>query len=172
MTFVLDMDKAVSAARRVELLLMDCDGVMTDGRLYFTSAGEEMKVFHVRDGQGIAAWHAAGFHSGIISGRGAGPILECRARELGISHVLTCSKDKAEDLHSILGSTGLEAEQVAFIGDDVGDLPVLSKVGFPVGVADCAEELHQRIVWKTSKPGGHGAVRELVDFILAAKSNQ
>ena len=165
-----DSDRVVSAARKVKLVLTDCDGVMTDGRLYFTASGEEMKVFNVRDGQGFASWHAAGFQSGIISGRGAAMILEKRAAELGMSFVYTSSKDKSADLDRILESVGLGLEDVAFMGDDIGDIPALSRVGFPAAVADCAPAIEPHVIWKSKKEGGKGAVRELIDFILAAKS--
>ena len=92
----------VERARKIKLLLMDCDGVLTDGRLYFSARGEELKVFHVRDGQGLATWHKAGFRSGIISGRDAEEILRRRVQELGIHYLKTGSTDKARDLSAIL----------------------------------------------------------------------
>lgn len=162
--------EAIDAARRVKILLMDCDGVMTDGSLYFGSDGEELKVFNVRDGQGISMWHAAGFDSGIISGRGAAKILERRAAELGMKFVRTLSRDKSADLEEILGLSGASAEEVAFIGDDVGDIPILRKVGFPVAVGDAIEDLKSEALHITQLQGGHGAVRELIELLLAAKS--
>lgn len=164
------MDARLSAAaRKVRLLLMDCDGVLTDGRLYLTASGEEMKVFHVRDGQGIAFWHAHGFESGIISGRGAAAVLERRARELGMAYLKTSSADKSADLDRILSAAGADESEVAYIGDDTADIPVLRRVGFPVAVADCAHTLLDHVVWRTVAPGGRGAVRELVDLLLRAK---
>lgn len=159
----------LGAARRVTLLLMDCDGVLTDGKIYFSAVGEVMKVFHVRDGQGIASWHAAGFTSGIISGRGAVDILESRARELGMSHVVSSSKDKAEDLQRIVASAGVPLQEVAYIGDDIGDLPALKMVGFPVAVGDAVEDVKALSIYQTSCKGGHGAVREVTDLLLASK---
>src|SRR5215210_6057294 len=95
-------DEIIVRAKKIKLLLMDCDGVLTDGRLYFTERGEEMKVFHVRDGQGLNLWHRAGFRSGIISGRNAEKILEKRANELGMHYIKSGSLDKAKDFEDIL----------------------------------------------------------------------
>lgn len=160
----------ITKAGKIKLLLMDCDGVLTDGRLYFTQNGEEMKVFHVRDGQGIALWHKAGFHSGIITGRGAEKILKVRAAELGMHYLRADSQNKAIDLEIILQDAGVEADEVAYIGDDVGDICLLEKVGFPVAVADAAPEIFHHAVYITYQPGGFGAVREITDLLLGAKA--
>lgn len=159
----------VEAARKVRLLLMDCDGVLTDGRLYFGSAGEVMKVFHVRDGQGIARWHSAGFESGIVTGRGAKEVLEQRARELRIKHLRCDVVDKGGEVSNLIAETGVTPEEVAFIGDDLGDMPALRVVGFPAVVSDAESDVARLAIWRSSRRGGFGAVRELVDFILAAK---
>jgi 3-deoxy-D-manno-octulosonate 8-phosphate phosphatase (KDO 8-P phosphatase) len=160
----------ISRARRVKLLLMDCDGVLTDGRLYFTEKGEELKVFHVRDGQGLALWHKAGFPSGIITGRDAKKILEARAAELGIHYLRTRSEDKTKDFEDILRDAQVSAEEVAYIGDDLGDICLMEKVGFPVAVADAAAEVFPYIIYRTEKTGGMGAVREVTDLLLSAKT--
>jgi 3-deoxy-D-manno-octulosonate 8-phosphate phosphatase (KDO 8-P phosphatase) len=157
-------------AKKVKLLLMDCDGVLTDGRLYFSERGEELKVFHVRDGQGLANWHKAGFQSGIITGRDAEKILHLRATELGIHYIKTCSLDKVRDFEDILQLAEVSSEEAAFIGDDIGDTCLLRKVGFPVVVADAAFEAIPDAILKTKANGGYGAVRELIDLILHAKS--
>lgn len=164
-------EHVADAARRVRILLMDCDGVLTDGRLYFGPDGEELKVFHVRDGQGIADWHAAGFESGIISGRGSEKILERRAAELGIKHVRTSSRDKSADLDQILSISEASPREVAFIGDDLGDIPIMSRVGFPVAVGDAADEVKRIAMHTTLLHGGFGAVRELIELILRTKSS-
>ena len=164
-----NMDELKTRANRVKLLLMDCDGVMTDGRLYFSSEGEAMKVFHVRDGQGIVDWHRAGFKSGVISGRGAEDILRRRCEELGTEFLHTNSKDKTVDLQNILNATGLSLEEVAFIGDDRGDIEILKVVGFPVAVADAIPELDDLAILKTTSDGGKGAIRELIDLLLGLK---
>ncbi|MBS1798185.1 MAG: HAD hydrolase family protein [Acidobacteria bacterium] len=156
-------------ARRVKLLLMDCDGVLTDGRLYFTSNGEEMKVFNVRDGQGLASWHRAGYRSGIITGRDGEKILRARAAELNISHLKVRSRDKAKDFAEIIEAEAVKPEDVAYIGDDIGDICLMKLVGFPVAVADAAGEVFPYVIHTTEKKGGRGAVRELTDLLLAAK---
>ena len=152
---------------KIQLLLMDCDGVLTDGRLYFSSRGEEMKVFDVRDGQGIVLWHRAGFKSGIISGRGASEIINRRAEELGIAFVRTSSPDKVRDLEAIVDELGLAMNEVAFIGDDIGDIDVMKRVGFAVAVADAVDETKAVAAYVTTAKGGRGAVREVVDMLLA-----
>ena len=157
-------------ARKIKLLLMDCDGVLTDGRLYYTEAGETMKVFHVRDGQGLVSWHQAGFRSGIITGRGAEKILKERANELGIHHIKARSQDKAKDFLDILQIENLKADEVAYLGDDLGDICLLEKVGLPIAVADASEKIVPYIIYRTTKRGGHGAVREVTDLLLEAKT--
>lgn len=164
-------DEIIDRALNVRLLLMDCDGVLTDGRLYFTSAGESMKVFHVRDGQGLALWHSKGLKSGIITGRGSGDVLHLRANELGIEHVRTNSTDKIADFKQIAELTGVSASETAFIGDDVGDIDLLKLVGLPATVADASDAVLPHIKYQTANLGGHGAVRELIDMILHVKSS-
>lgn len=156
---------------KVVLLLMDCDGVLTDGRLYFSAAGEELKVFHVRDGQGLALWHKAGFRSGIISGRDAGEIIDRRSDELGINFVKVKSADKCVDFNSIIEEAGVTADQVAFIGDDLGDVELMRIVGLPVAVADAAEVAKKRAAYITKTPGGYGAVREVIDLLLRSRTS-
>ncbi len=163
-------DELIDRARKIKLLLMDCDGVLTDGRLYFTEKGETMKVFHVRDGQGLALWHKAGFRSGIITGRDARKIIEARAAELGIHYIKARSQDKAKDFEDILRDAGVTAEEVAYIGDDVGDISLMEKVGLPIAVADAVSEVFSYIIYKTEKQGGLGAVREVTDLLLKAKN--
>lgn len=159
----------IDRAKKIKLLLMDCDGVLTDGRLYFSERGEELKVFHVRDGQGLASWHAAGFISGVISGRDARNIIERRAIELGIHYIKTCSPDKVKDLKDIMLDAQVNYDEVAYIGDDIGDICVMKKVGFPVAVGDAANEVLSEVMYKTNSKGGYGAVREVTDLILLSK---
>jgi 3-deoxy-D-manno-octulosonate 8-phosphate phosphatase (KDO 8-P phosphatase) len=162
-------DETIERAKKIKLLLMDCDGVLTDGRLYFTENGEAMKVFHVRDGQGLALWHKAGFRSGIISGRNAEKILKSRAIELGIHYVKVCSFDKAKDFADILQDAKVASEEVAYIGDDIGDACLMKKVGLPIAVADAVSELFSNVVYTTNAKGGYGAVREVTDLLLRAQ---
>lgn len=156
-------------ARKIKLLLMDCDGVLTDGRIYYGENGEQMKVFNVRDGQGIVSWHRAGFQSGIISGRDARKILEARANELGMRYVKARSHDKAKDFYDILQDAKVAANEVAYVGDDIGDICLLEKVGLPIAVADAALEVLPYAVYTTVAKGGCGAVREVTDLLLRAK---
>lgn len=158
-------------AKKIKLLLMDCDGVLTDGRLYFSENGEALKVFHVRDGQGLATWHKAGFRSGIISGRDAEAILEKRRAELGMHYLKTGSSDKMQDLEAILKDAKLEFEEAAYIGDDTGDICLLKKVGLAIAVADAAAEVFPFAKYTTKLNGGCGAVREIIDLLLQAKKN-
>ncbi|MBP6004644.1 MAG: HAD-IIIA family hydrolase [Pyrinomonadaceae bacterium] len=159
----------IEKAKKVRLLVTDCDGVLTDGRLYFSADGEKMKVFHARDGQGIASWHAAGYRMGIISGRGAADIIQRRADELGIDYVFTSSKNKVADLESIIADANVTLDEVAYVGDDIGDIAVMKIVGFPVAVADAAVEAVNAAVFVTGVNGGHGAVRQVTDLLLDAK---
>jgi 3-deoxy-D-manno-octulosonate 8-phosphate phosphatase (KDO 8-P phosphatase) len=150
---------------KVKLLLMDCDGVLTDGRLYYSASGEEMKVFHVRDGHGIVEWHRAGNRSGIISGRRSSAV-EMRAKELGIEFVYQGVSDKVAALREILRLANVDAGEVAFIGDDIPDIDVMRAVGFSVAVGDAADEVKQAADLVTNAAGGHGAVREAIDHLL------
>lgn len=161
-------DEILRKAAKVKLLLMDCDGVLTDGRLYFTEKGEEMKVFHVRDGQGIVMWHQAGFDSGIISGRKS-KILHTRATELGMRYIKDGSQDKAKDFEDILQFAKVNSEEVAFIGDDIADICLMEKVGFAVAVADAVQEVFPYVIYTTKFKGGFAAVREVINLLLRAK---
>ncbi|HTK37043.1 MAG TPA: HAD hydrolase family protein [Pyrinomonadaceae bacterium] len=156
--------------RNIKLLLMDCDGVLTDGRLYFSAQGEELKVFHVRDGQGLALWHQAGFQSGIISGRDAGDIIRKRAEELGIKYVYVKSSDKIADFEKIIADAGVAPDEVAFVGDDIGDLGLMERVGLAVAVADAVAEVREAADHVTKADGGHGAIREVVDLLLTERT--
>ena len=146
---------------------MDCDGVLTDGRLYFSERGEEIKVFNVRDGQGIASWHSAGRISAIISGRNS-PIVARRATELGIAHVIQGRNDKLSALDELLASLSLTRAQAAYIGDDIPDVPAIAAAGIGVAVADAVPEVIAAADLITARNGGEGAVRELIDRILSA----
>jgi 3-deoxy-D-manno-octulosonate 8-phosphate phosphatase (KDO 8-P phosphatase) len=150
---------------KIKLLLMDCDGVLTDGKLYFSKDGEELKVFHVHDGQGIVNWHKAGFLTGIITGRKS-EILKRRVEELGIHYLIQNSKDKTKDFKEILAVSGVSADEVAYVGDDLADLELLKLVKLPIAVANCAEELKASVLHITNKNGGMGAIREITDLLL------
>lgn len=161
-------EEVLERAKKVKLLLMDCDGVLTDGRLYYSDKGEELKVFNVRDGQGIVMWHQAGFESGIISGRSS-KIVSVRATELGMRYIKIGSQDKAKDFAEIFERANVSIEEVAYAGDDLPDIVLMKKVGFPIAVGDAVEEVKSQAIYVTNSEGGFGAVREVVDLLLKAK---
>jgi 3-deoxy-D-manno-octulosonate 8-phosphate phosphatase (KDO 8-P phosphatase) len=160
--------QVLDSAKDIKLLLMDCDGVLTDGKLYFSKDGEELKVFHVHDGQGIANWHEAGFQSGIITGRES-EILKRRVDELGIDFLIQGSRDKTKDFEKILTQSNVTADEVAYVGDDLSDLELLKLVKLPIAVANCVDELKASVLYITNKNGGAGAIREVVDLLLKRK---
>lgn len=155
-------------ARKIKLVLMDCDGVLTDGRLYFGSSGEELKVFHVRDGQGLVYWHNAGFRSGVISGRNS-PIVEMRMKQLGVEFIWQGKKEKVSAFREIIDTAHVAPEEVAFIGDDTPDAEVFPFVGLAVAVGDAHDSVKAAAHYVTKADGGRGAIREVIDLILAAK---
>lgn len=166
----LDVPKEILIrAQKIKLLLMDCDGVLTDGRLYFSASGEELKVFNVRDGQGIVSWHRAGFQSGIISGRNS-PIVNRRATELGIKFIKQSSKNKIEDFEEIIKDANVSAEETAFVGDDIPDIELLKIVGLSFAVADAEAEVKTSAQYITKSKGGRGAIREITNLLLDSKS--
>jgi len=164
----LETDELTRRARRIKLLLMDCDGVMTDARIWLTPDGDEQKAFHARDGQGISVWRRAGFESGIISGRASSGV-ERRAHELKMKYVNQYAKDKTIALDEILTAAQVAANECCYIGDDLGDIAVMRQVGFAVAVADAAEETKAAAHYVTTLSGGKGAVREVIELILKSQ---
>jgi 3-deoxy-D-manno-octulosonate 8-phosphate phosphatase (KDO 8-P phosphatase) len=164
----LNAEQVNERAKKVRLLLMDCDGVLTDGRLYFSPNGEELKVFHVRDGHGIVTWHEAGFPSGIISGRTSEP-LQMRAKQLGIKYVFLKRKDKLVAFNEVIADSGLTAAEVAYIGDDTPDIEVMQVVGLSVAVNDAMDDVKNAAHYVTKMAGGRGAVREIIDLLLKSR---
>ena len=155
-------------AARVKLLLMDCDGVLTDGRITLLENGDEEKSFHTRDGHGIVLFHRAGLSSGIISGR-TSSLVERRARELGMRYVRQGTWDKVKDFDELLAEAGVTDHEVAFVGDDVTDIPLMQRSALAVAVADAVPETRAAAHYVTLLPGGHGAVREVTELILKAQ---
>ena len=149
---------------------MDCDGVLTDGTIMLLENGDEQKSFNVRDGHGIVLFHRAGLKTGIISGRSSS-FVEKRAWELGMAQefVRQGAHDKVATFADVLRRAQLEASELAFIGDDVTDIPIMRRVGLAVAVADAVEETRQAAHYVTVERGGHGAVREVTDLILKAQ---
>jgi 3-deoxy-D-manno-octulosonate 8-phosphate phosphatase (KDO 8-P phosphatase) len=155
-------------ARRVRLLVLDVDGVLTDGRLHITADGEETKVFHVRDGSGIVAVQRAGIQVAIISGRASAAVTR-RAAELGIRHVRQGIGDKGAALEQLLHELQLAPAMLACVGDDTPDLPMLERASLAIVVADAHALVRPAAHWITTAAGGHGAVREVCDLLLHAQ---
>lgn len=157
--------KLAERAAGIEMLLLDVDGVMTDGLITLDNNGIESKSFHVRDGMGITLWNKAGKNTAIITGRNSS-VVELRAQELGITCIRQGIENKLMEMTSLLPEFQITTDQVCYIGDDIPDLPVLEKVGLSVAVADSSPAIHHSVDWLTQNPGGRGAVREVIDFIL------
>ena len=150
----------------IQLLLTDVDGVLTDGSILIDSNGQELKRFHVRDGAGIVAWQKCGLKIGIITGR-ASVITTHRMMELGVDMVEQCSAmGKQEAYEDLLRRAGVDDSQVAYIGDDLADLPVMVRVGYPMSVADGSADVRRVAKYVTTLPGGRGAVREAIEHLL------
>ncbi|MBW1731273.1 MAG: HAD hydrolase family protein [Deltaproteobacteria bacterium] len=155
-------------ARVIELVLMDVDGVMTDGRLWVGPEGEIFKCFHVRDGLGLKRLMARGIQVALVTGRRSAA-LEQRARELGISEVYQGVEEKREFARALRRKKGLNKDQVCAVGDDLPDLGLFEEAGLKVAVADAVKEVRERADIITKKRGGEGAVRELCEWILKAR---
>jgi 3-deoxy-D-manno-octulosonate 8-phosphate phosphatase (KDO 8-P phosphatase) len=155
--------------RPIELLLSDVDGVLTDGGVIFNNEGIEIKRFHIRDGLGVKLWQRAGHHFGIVTGR-ASHIVQLRAAELGVDLVRQGVEDKLPAVKQIIAERKLKPEQVCFIGDDLPDLPVLRYAGLAIAVGDGSSDLQQAVHYVTKSPGGHGAVREVIELMLKAQN--
>lgn len=158
----------ISRARRVVLILMDVDGTLTDGTLYVLPDGEEIKGYHVQDGLGIFLANLAGLKLGIITGK-VSRALETRAARLGLEELHQGIIDKKKVLLEIAERHRLHPDQIAYIGDDLGDLEVMRAVGFPAAVADAHPVIKKTARFLCRRPGGRGAVREVIEFILRAQ---
>lgn len=152
-------------AGRIRLLVLDVDGVLSDGRVLLGPDGQEIKAFHVRDGTGMKYWKRAGNLLAVISGRSSPAVLH-RARELGVDVVKQDAKDKLPTYRAVLEELKVGEDQTAVVGDDLPDLPLLAHCALPVAVADAAEEVRAAAAVVTKSPGGAGAVREVVEMIL------
>ena len=156
------------ALRRVQMLVLDVDGVLTDGRLYYGARGESLKVFHVRDGHGVKQVAAAGITVAIISGRKSAAVTR-RARELGIRHVTQGATDKLASLTRLAKARSLSLEQCACVGDDTPDAPMLQAAGVAIAVADAHPDALAVADLVTARAGGQGAVREVCDWLLNSR---
>jgi len=162
------MRDILSKAAQIELVILDVDGVLTDGRLYLGNDGNEYKAFHIRDGHGIKMLLEAGVEIAIISGRHAASV-ERRMADLGIRYAYLGVQDKLAAFNSLLVRLGLNAEQVAYVGDDLIDLPVMSRVGLAIAVQDADPFVKQHAHWQTPSQGGLGAVRDVCELLLEAR---
>ena len=163
------MDAALQErAANIRMLVLDVDGVLTDGKLYFDHAGNEMKAFNTRDGLGMKALQRCGIEVAVITGRKSGAVAQ-RMAQLDVRHVYQGREDKLNAFLHLLEITGLDAQQVCFAGDDWIDLPVLLRAGLAVSVADAEDRVKEQSHWITQRNGGDGAVREICNLILAAQ---
>jgi 3-deoxy-D-manno-octulosonate 8-phosphate phosphatase (KDO 8-P phosphatase) len=159
----------VERARRIKLLILDCDGVLTDGRIIMLPDGDETKAFDVKDGHAMVMAERAGLRIAIISGRKSS-VVRARATELGVAHLHERAWVKMEPYAQILNEERLTDDEVCFVGDDMVDIPLLRRAGLGVAVADAVEEAKQHSHVVTTKPGGRGAVREVIELILKAQN--
>lgn len=158
----------VQRCARIEMLVLDVDGVLTDGCIRYTDQGAEIKAFHVRDGSGLKLWTTLGKKAGIITGRRS-PIVQRRADELGVQAVIQGADDKKSALVQMLKSLNVTSEQACAIGDDIVDLGVMRACGLAIAVADACAEAKEDADYVTQAAGGRGAVREVIEWILRAQ---
>lgn len=163
-----DSDVQARAAR-IKLFLMDCDGVLTDARIWVLENGEDQKAFNTRDGLGLELLHRAGLKSGVISGR-VSSALKRRAEKLGMSYVRQGCEDKKQAFAEIVADAGVTNAEVAFAGDDLNDLPLMLQSGLAIAVANAASETLEHAHYVTQARGGEGAVREAVELILKSQN--
>ena len=170
MLFIDNEEQSIESASKIRLLLLDVDGILTDGKLYFSNSGEESKAFHSLDGHGVKMLMRAGVAVGIITGRKS-TIVTNRASDLGIDILYQGREDKIDVLTEIIATTGITADAIAYAGDDLPDLPVLQAVGLSFSVPGAHPDLKGAVNAITTRPGGEGAVREITDFILSSQAN-
>lgn len=155
-------------AKNIKLLLLDVDGVLTDGRIIYTGRGDDIKFFHSHDGLGMSLWWRSGGKSAILSAKESRTILR-RVKDMHITKVYQSAENKLDTFRAILKDFAIEPREAAFIGDDLLDIPVLKTAGLAVAVQDAAAEVKDAAHYITQKPGGKGAVRETVEMILKAQ---
>jgi len=153
--------------KRIRLLLLDVDGVLTDGGIIYDDNNVEIKMFNVKDGLGLRLLMDSGIQVGIVTGR-VSSSLKHRCKNLGITTLFDGIHDKAEALEKIMNQTGVNAEEIAFVGDDLPDIPIMKRVGLSVAVADAHENVRENADMLTSAKGGRGAVREICEALLKA----
>jgi 3-deoxy-D-manno-octulosonate 8-phosphate phosphatase (KDO 8-P phosphatase) len=155
---------------RIDLLVLDVDGVLTDGSIIYGDDGVEVKAFHVRDGSALKLWQLAGKRSAVLTGR-TSPVVQVRAAEAGITTVIQGAADKLDGLRRLLAEAPAPLERICYVGDDLPDLPVLRRVGLAVAAADACAEVVAEAQHVTRAPGGRGAVRETIELILRCQGH-
>ncbi|MDD5460805.1 MAG: 3-deoxy-manno-octulosonate-8-phosphatase KdsC [Methylococcales bacterium] len=164
------MQAIVEKAKKLKLLILDVDGVLTDGKLFFDNQGNEYKSFHARDGHGIKLLRQTGVEVAVISGRKSSSVA-LRMKSLGIEYVYQGHENKRAAFDELIQKTGIRPEQAAHMGDDLMDLPIMMKVGLAIAVNDANFAVRQHAHWCTTLSGGQGAVREVCDLIMQAQGN-
>lgn len=162
-------DDVWQRAQKIKLLICDVDGVFSDGCIYLSNSGEELKAFHTRDGYGVRSLLTSGFHLAVITGRQS-KIVENRMTALGVTHIYQGVDNKFAPYEELLALYGVTPDEVAYIGDDMVDLPVMNVVGLAVSVADGHPYVRQHAHFVTTLNGGHGALRELADLLLLSQN--
>jgi len=160
--------RLIARAHRIRLAIFDVDGVLTDGSLYLSERGEEMKAFNILDGLGLKMLSGSGIVTALLSGRKS-KMVALRAKEIGISHLLQGAGDKLETYHRLLRKLDLAEEETSFMGDDLPDLPVLRRCGLAFSVPNAPEIVRSHAHYVTSIPGGQGAAREACEFLMRAR---
>nr|WP_027160150.1 3-deoxy-manno-octulosonate-8-phosphatase KdsC [Methylobacter luteus] len=164
------MQAVLEKAKKLKLLILDVDGVLTDGKLFFDNDGNEYKAFHSRDGHGIKLLRQTGVEVAVISGRKSSSVA-LRMKNLGIEYVYQGHENKIAAFNEIIGKLRITPDQAAHVGDDLLDLPIMTRVGLAIAVDDANFAVKQRADWCTTLPGGHGAVREVCDLIMQAQGH-
>jgi 3-deoxy-D-manno-octulosonate 8-phosphate phosphatase (KDO 8-P phosphatase) len=162
------MQEIIERARQVRLVIFDVDGVLTDGSLFLGDDGQEYKAFNSRDGHGMTMLRQTGVVLGIITGRRS-EVVRIRMESLGVTHVYQGRRDKVPAYEELKATLGLTDEQIAYVGDDVVDLPVMRRVGLAIAVADAHPLVHRHAHWQTPSPGGRGAGRDVCELIMEAQ---
>ena len=162
------MNELILKAEKIKCLICDIDGVLTDGKLYYDNYGNELKAFHVQDGMGLKLLMAAKIHVAVITAS-KNAVVDHRMNQLGIEHYYKGQVDKITALHQLKEKLGLDNAEIAYVGDDLPDLPLIRQVGLGVAVADAVVQVKEFAYWQTTKKGGRGAVREVCDLILNAQ---
>ncbi len=162
------MQDILAKAAQIKLIIFDVDGVLTDGSLFIGDGGEEYKAFHSRDGHGMKMLHSTGVEIGIITGRTSN-VVRHRMQSLGIHHVYQGQLEKLPAFEELIAKLGVAAQQVAYVGDDVVDLPILTRAGLAVAVADAHPLVKRHAHWTTPHGGGRGAARDVCELIMEAQ---